>query len=49
MDFVSHLMLVPETKGMKRLLDVSYIQGCDTDNDILFNRVRSQVMFFDLY
>ena len=26
---------------------VSYTQECDTDNDILFNTVRSRIMFYD--
>ena len=37
------MLLVPSAKGLKRLLDVSYNYGCD--NDILFNRVKSQIMF----
>ena len=48
MAFFSHdiALLVPSTKGLQRLLDVSYTEGCDTDNDILFYRLRSQIMFF---
>ena len=36
-------LLAPLAKGLQRLLDVSYNYGCD--NDILFNRVKSQIMF----
>ena len=50
---VNHLMyaddivlLAPSAKGFQRLLDVSYNYGCD--NDILFNRVKSRIMFFDI-
>ena len=39
------MLLAPSAKGLQRLLDVLYNYGCD--NDILFNRVKSNVMFFD--
>ena len=49
---VNHLMytddtvlLAPLAKGLQIMLDVLYNFGCD--NDILFNRVKSQIMFFD--
>ena len=37
------MLLAPSAKGLQRLLDVSYNYGCD--NDMLFNRVGSQIMF----
>ena len=39
------VLITPSAKGLKRFLDVSYNYGCD--NDMLFNRVKPQIMFFD--
>ena len=37
------VLFAPSTKGLQRIIDVSYTYGCD--NDILFNSAKSQLMF----
>ena len=35
----------PSAKGLQKLVDNTYEYG--TDNDIIFNSTKSQIMFFD--